>query len=74
MNWIVNGHNIFEIVLVTFLVSAFLVPLTKKIANHVGALDLWSVFTRLYSLWRCNHPNAIYFNWFISYYFSWFYR
>ena len=40
MNWIVNGHNIFEIVLVTFLVSAILVPLTKKIAYHVGAMDI----------------------------------
>ena len=40
MNWIVNGHNIFEIVLVTFLVSTFLVPLTKKIAHHVGAMDI----------------------------------
>lgn len=40
MNWIVNGHNVFEIVLVTFLVSTFLVPITKKIAHHVGAMDI----------------------------------
>ena len=40
MNWIVNGHNIFEIVIVTFLVSTLLVPLTKKIAHHVGAMDI----------------------------------
>ena len=40
MNWIINGHNVFEIVLVTFLVSALLVPLTKKIAHHVGAMDI----------------------------------
>lgn len=35
----VNNHNIFVIVLVTFLVSAIMVPAVKKIANHVGALD-----------------------------------
>jgi len=40
MNWIVNGHNIIEIVLITFVVSLLLIPLAKKIANHVGAIDL----------------------------------
>lgn len=40
MNWIVNGHNILEIVLITFIVSLFLVPIAKKIANHVGAIDV----------------------------------
>ena len=40
MNWIVNGHNVFEIVLVTFLVSILLVPITKKVANHVNAMDI----------------------------------
>ena len=35
----VNGHNIFLIVFVTFLVSAIMVPIVKKIANHIGALD-----------------------------------
>ncbi len=40
MNIIVNNHNIFEIVLVTFIVSLLLVPLSKKIAVHVGAMDI----------------------------------
>lgn len=35
----VNDHNIFIIVLVTFLVSAIMVPIVKKIAIHVGAVD-----------------------------------
>lgn len=39
MNLEVNNHNIFIIVLVTFLVSALMVPIVKKIAFHVGALD-----------------------------------
>ena len=40
MNFIVNGHNILVILLVTFLTSALLVPLVKKIAIHVNALDI----------------------------------
>lgn len=40
MNLIVNGHNILEIVLVTFAVSLILIPIAKKIANHVGAMDI----------------------------------
>lgn len=40
MNYYVNNHNILEIVLVTFLVSIILVPIAKKIANHVGAIDI----------------------------------
>ena len=40
MKWIINGHNIIEIVLVTFFVSLVLVPLSKKIANHIGAIDI----------------------------------
>ncbi|MCR5787605.1 MAG: undecaprenyl/decaprenyl-phosphate alpha-N-acetylglucosaminyl 1-phosphate transferase, partial [Bacilli bacterium] len=35
----VNGFNIFEIVLVTFLSSLILVPISKKIAFHINALD-----------------------------------
>ncbi len=35
----VNNHNIFVIVLVTFLVSAIMVPIVKRIAKHIGALD-----------------------------------
>ncbi|MBE6156219.1 MAG: undecaprenyl/decaprenyl-phosphate alpha-N-acetylglucosaminyl 1-phosphate transferase [Firmicutes bacterium] len=40
MNWVVNGHNILGIIFITFLVSVILVPLAKKIAIHVGALDI----------------------------------
>lgn len=35
----VNNHNIFIIVLVTFLVSAIMVPIVKRIAKHIGAED-----------------------------------
>lgn len=40
MNLEVNGHNVFIIILVTFLVSACLVPFVKKIAEHAGAMDI----------------------------------
>ncbi len=40
MNWMINNHNIFEIVLVTFLVSVILVPIAKKVAYHINALDI----------------------------------
>lgn len=40
MNLVVNNHNIFLIVLVTFLSSLILVPVIKKIATHVNALDM----------------------------------
>ena len=40
MNLIVNGHNILLILLVTFLTSLILVPLIKKIAIHVNAIDM----------------------------------
>ncbi|MBE6141187.1 MAG: undecaprenyl/decaprenyl-phosphate alpha-N-acetylglucosaminyl 1-phosphate transferase [Firmicutes bacterium] len=36
----VNGHNVFVIVFVTFIVSLILVPFVKKIAIHVNAIDL----------------------------------
>ncbi len=39
-NYNVNGHNIFLIVLVTFIASAILVPLAKRCALHVNALDI----------------------------------
>lgn len=39
MNLVVNNHNIFIIVLITFLTSLLLVPLVKKIAIHVNAMD-----------------------------------
>lgn len=40
MNYVVNNHNIIEILLVTYIVSFFLVFLTKKLAHHVGAVDM----------------------------------
>ncbi len=40
MNLVVNGYNVFLIVLVTFIASAILVPLAKKCAFHVNALDM----------------------------------
>ncbi len=40
MKWVVNNHNIFEIILVTFIVSLVLVPIAKKLANYVGAMDI----------------------------------
>ena len=40
MNFIVNNHNVIEIVLMTFLISFFLVFITKKVAHHIGALDM----------------------------------
>lgn len=39
MNLEVNGFNVFLIVAITFLISALLTPLAKKIALHVSALD-----------------------------------
>lgn len=39
MDYYINGYNIFFIVLITFLTSALLTPLVKKIAFHVGAVD-----------------------------------
>ena len=40
MNLVVNNHNVFLIVFVTFLVSVLLVPIVKKVAEHVGAMDV----------------------------------
>jgi UDP-N-acetylmuramyl pentapeptide phosphotransferase/UDP-N-acetylglucosamine-1-phosphate transferase len=40
MNFIVNNHNVIEIILMTFLISFFLVFITKKVAHHIGALDM----------------------------------
>ena len=39
MNLEVNGFNVFLIVAITFLISALLTPLAKKIVHHNGALD-----------------------------------
>lgn len=35
----VNGFNIFQILLVTFFASVIFVPISKKIAKHINALD-----------------------------------
>lgn len=39
MKYSVNGYNIFLILFVSFITSAILVPLVKKIAYHINALD-----------------------------------
>ena len=39
MNFVVNNYNILEILVITYLVSFFLVFVSKKVALHVGALD-----------------------------------
>ena len=39
MDLVVNGHNVFVIVIVTFLASLILVPIVKKIALHINAMD-----------------------------------
>ena len=39
MNLVVNDHNVFLIVFVTFLVSVLLVPIVKKVAVHINAMD-----------------------------------
>ena len=40
MNYMINEHNILTIILVTFFVSLLLVPIIKKLAMHVGAMDM----------------------------------
>ena len=49
MNFIVNGHNILVILLVTFLTSAILVPIVKKIAIHINAIDMPSAKVNIYA-------------------------
>ena len=39
MNLVVNEHNVFVIVIVTLLTSLILVPIIKKVAIHVNAMD-----------------------------------
>lgn len=36
MEYTVNGHNVFLIILVTFVISFLLIPIIKKIAFHVN--------------------------------------
>lgn len=40
MNFVVNDHNILEILIITYLVSFLLVFVTKKLAHHIGAIDM----------------------------------
>ena len=40
MNLTVNGHNVWIIVLVSFLASVIITPIVKKLAIHVGAMDV----------------------------------
>jgi len=40
MNLTVNGHNIFLILAVTFISSLILTPIMRKIAFHIGAVDM----------------------------------
>lgn len=39
MKLVVNNHNVFVIVIVSFLASLILVPIVKKMAIHINALD-----------------------------------
>ena len=39
MDLVVNEHNVFVIVIVTLLTSLILVPIVKKVAIHIGAMD-----------------------------------
>lgn len=39
MKYLINNHNIFIIVLVTFLATVILMPIIKKVAIHVNAVD-----------------------------------
>lgn len=40
MNFVINNHNILEILIITYIVSFILVFISKKIAVHVGAMDM----------------------------------
>ena len=40
MDLIVNGHNVWIILLVTFITSLILTPIIKKVAIHVNAIDI----------------------------------
>jgi len=40
MDYLVNGHNIFIVIAITFLSSLLLVPIVKIMAKHAGALDM----------------------------------
>jgi UDP-GlcNAc:undecaprenyl-phosphate/decaprenyl-phosphate GlcNAc-1-phosphate transferase len=40
MRYAVNNNSVFLIIFVTFLTSVLLVPIVKKIAKHIGAIDM----------------------------------
>ena len=40
MNIVVNGYNIWNIVFITFVASLFLTVLVKRVAEHIGAMDM----------------------------------
>lgn len=40
MNIVINGYSIWLILLVSFIVSVCLVPLSKIVAKHIGAIDM----------------------------------
>lgn len=40
MNFVVNNHNILEILIITYIVSFLLVFVSKKVAVHIGAIDV----------------------------------
>lgn len=40
MNIVINGYSIWLILLVSFIVSVCLVPLSKIVAKHIGAIDI----------------------------------
>ncbi len=40
MNIVINGYNIWIILLVSFVVCVCLVPLSKVVAKHIGAIDI----------------------------------
>lgn len=39
MKFLVNGHNIFTIIFITFITSVILMPIIKKVATHINAID-----------------------------------
>lgn len=40
MDILINGHNIYLILLVTFICCVILVPFAKVVAKHIGAIDM----------------------------------
>lgn len=39
MKYMINGYSIYVIILLTFIISAILIPIVKRIAFHVNAID-----------------------------------